>query len=126
MTIDNLAVIMAKGFASTISKNDLKNLATKDDLNSLATKDDLNNLAIMTARGFANTATKKDLDDLAIMTARGFANTTTKDDLKNVEERLSSRLQGLGNRMDTYAGMDRRVDTLEKNVKIIKQKLSIV
>lgn len=66
------------------------------------------------------------IDDLATMVARGFADTATKDDLRNVEERLSSRLQGMQNRMDTYADIGRRVDYLEKNVKVIKHKLNMV
>ena len=35
MTIDKLAIMVARGFENTATKDDIKNMATKDDLKNL-------------------------------------------------------------------------------------------
>ena len=44
MTIDKLAIMVARGFENTATKDDIKNMATKDDIKNMATKDDLKDL----------------------------------------------------------------------------------
>ena len=38
MTIDKLAIMVARGFEDTATKDDIKNMATKDDLKDLETR----------------------------------------------------------------------------------------
>jgi len=38
MTIDKLAIMVARGFENTATKDDIKNMATKDDLKDLETR----------------------------------------------------------------------------------------
>lgn len=45
LTIDDLAVMVKRGFDGTATKDDLKGFATKDDLKGLATKNDFRILA---------------------------------------------------------------------------------
>lgn len=74
------------------------------------------------------------VDTLARSTAEGFANTATKDDLKNLEEKmdekinnldekLSAKIDNLQNRQDIYAGLDRKVETLDKRLTKIERKV---
>lgn len=44
ITIDRLAMMIAKGFENTATKDDIKDMATKEDLKSMATKDDIEGL----------------------------------------------------------------------------------
>jgi len=43
ITIDDLALMIKRGFDLTITKEESKNFATKDDLKNFVTKDDLKN-----------------------------------------------------------------------------------
>ena len=44
MTIDKLAIMVAKGFGDTVTKDDIKDMATKEDIKDMATKTDIEGL----------------------------------------------------------------------------------
>lgn len=80
----------------------------------------IDRLATMVAKGFANIeenmATKEDLKNLA-----------TKDDLTDLERKLSAKIEGIDEKVDTLEEVDvrdlqKRVYILEKDVKNLKHK----
>ena len=78
----------------------------------------LDALARSTAEGFSNVATKDDLKDLEERMA-------SKNDLKELEEKLSAKINGLQNRQDVYAGLDRKVEILDKRLTKVEHKVGV-
>ena len=70
---------------------------------------------------------KMTIDKLGIMMANVVENMATKDDIselrseltekiESVKEELSAKINNLQNRQDVYAGLDRKVETLDKRL----------
>ncbi|MDP3745872.1 MAG: hypothetical protein Q8Q88_02380 [Phenylobacterium sp.] len=128
MTIDDLAVVVQKGFQGVDHKfQDIESkMATKDMLENLATKDMLENLA-----------TKDMLDDLAMMTQKGFqyieSKMATKDMLAVVVESIDLVRQDvrdikitLGPLVRTVASLDTDMQHLTVRVARLEQKGGLV
>lgn len=75
-------------------------------------------------------------EELARMIAEGFANTATKQDVKGIDDRLTGvegRIGGVEERLTIVEKkLDKalyrefeRIDKLEKDMKVVKQKLGI-
>lgn len=68
-------------------------------------------------------------EELAQMVAKGFENTATKQDLNNVEERLSSRIDGVEGCLDRIEnfmnGYGNRIEKLEDDMRQVKTKLEL-
>ncbi len=74
---------------------------------------------------------KTTIDDLAIMVAEGFAQTASKTDLKvgldGLEERLTKRIDGIDQRLQTVESLlsSNRIEKLEDDMRRVKTILKV-
>jgi hypothetical protein len=105
MTIDKLAIMVAKGFDRMATKDDIKNMATKSDIKNMATKDDIKDMA-----------TKKDLkiqgDVLQIMLK----------EMKAIHEDSKSLRENIATLYTDHVAYDRRIDNLAVRVEKLETK----
>lgn len=81
--IENLAIMVAKGFENTATKDDLLEFAKKSDLVNFATKDDI-------AKVEANIATKDDIADVKNdITEIKIELVEIKDSINNLDKRTN-------------------------------------
>lgn len=99
MTIDDLALMVKRGFDHMATKEDLKQFATKEDLRQFATKEDLKQFA-----------TKEDMHRLEQKMDAGFFAVNRRMDL------LHEDISDLPDMRDKIRNLDRRMGRVEQKV----------
>ena len=89
--------------------------------------------AILEAIGALGRKTDEAIDNVGRMVANVVETMATKDDIaelrdemKDIEDRLSGKITNLQSRVDVYAGLDRRVESMDKRLVKVEAEVGIV